>query len=167
MDVLYTLLTHKRLSPMKKQTQYLITLLLVSVFLAACNSAVVKKESENILSITVESASGSIRPMYRTSRLLQIKNDLSTYFIVRDYQDKVTKEHKGKITQAQFDDLVKPLKKVNLARIKSFKLPHPRVGGGHSVVTIQTDKGKYSYTNSDRYDYPQVIGELSGKIRKL
>ena len=152
---------------MKKQAQYLITLLLVSVFLVACNSAVVKKESEKILSITVEYASGSVSPMYRTSRFLQIKNDLSTNFIVRDYQGKITKEHKGKVTQAQFDDLVKPLEKVNLAKLKSFKLPEPRVGGGRSVVTIQTDRGKYSYTGSDQYDYPKVIDELSGKIRKL
>ncbi len=152
---------------MKKQIQYLMTLLLASVFLGGCNPAAVKTENENILSITVESASGSITPMYRRSRLLQIKNNLNTYLIVRDYQDKIIKEHKGKITQSQFDDLVKPLEKVNLARIKSFELPQPRVGGGRSVITIQTDKGKYSYTNSDRYDYPKVIDELSGKIRKL
>jgi hypothetical protein len=60
-----------------------------------------------------------------------------------------------------------PLKTVNLAKIKSIKLPESRIGGGRSVITIKTDKGEYSYTSSDRYDYPKIIDQLSFKIRAL
>ena len=152
---------------MKKRTLYLLIFLWVSALVSACNSTPAKKAENNILSITISSGSGSIPPQYRTSRFMEIKKDLSTYFEIRDYKGKITKEQRGKITQAQFNDLVVSIKTIDLAKIKSTKLSPPRVGGGRSVTTIKTDKGEYSYTSSDRYDYPKAIDVLSGKIRHL
>lgn len=152
---------------MRKYAFYLLVFLWTSSILSACNSTPAKKTDNHIISISVSSSSGSITPQYRTSKFIEIKHDLSAYFTVKDYNGKIIKEQKGKITQSQFNDLIMPLKTIDLAKTKSIKLPEPRVGGGRSVTTIKTDKGEYNYTSSDRYDYPKIIDKLSFKISNL
>lgn len=153
---------------MNKRIKYLLTFLFISIFLTACGSASIKKteHKSGVISITVDHSS-SPGP-YRSTRLLVIKNDLSTYFTGKnEISNEITKENNGKITQAQFDDLVKPLEKINLAKLKSSRRPEPLLGGSNSSITIKTDKGEYSFQDGSYNIFPTIISELAGKIRKL
>ncbi len=146
---------------------YLLMFLWVGTLLSACNSNPVRTIDNKILSIIVSSGSGgSIAPQYRSSRRIEIQNNLNVYFITKNNKG-VTKKQDGKITQAQFENLIMSLKTIDLAKIKSKSLPELKLGSGHSETSIKTNKGVYRYKQNGRYAYPPAIATLYGKIRKL
>jgi hypothetical protein len=147
---------------MKNQIRAFILLLLPVFLLSACVSNGVQKESagNKVKEISTYRGNSSLPPKHRTSTTVKLGRDLSLNEVSKDSND-VTKANKTvKITQAQFDELVKGVEAVDISKLKSKVYARPMVGRGSTSVTVVTGEGTYNFTQDGGQNFPPVIAEL-------
>ena len=154
---------------MKKQIRNTSLSILTMLTLTACAAAplVVDNPAESkIKSIQTFVGGGSIRPELRKPTTTTLSRDLKLTKVVKDHKGAILSNTNIKITQAQFDNLVKEIDAVDLAQLRS----QPSVmgfpsGARNKMVSIETNKDSYKFSN--RNNYPVVISSLSNRIDKL
>ena len=110
--------------------------------------------SNNIQKIVLSTDSSMVNPMNPvTNSSLTLNSDLTLSSGV-------------KITQAQFNNVIKDIKFIDISKLKEIKHP-PSLGDSYKSVSIQTDKKTYHFSSNNYKDYPSVIAQLSAKIYKL
>jgi hypothetical protein len=141
-----------------KMKNRLKTILLITVLFSGCMSPQPDRALENnIKSIVISDDSSMVNPMNPvTKHELTLKSDLTLTF-----DDK-----KINITKAQFNDVIKGIKFVDISKLKEIKHP-PTVGSSYKSVEINTDKKSYRFVNDNGTDYPLVVGQLASKVYKL
>ena len=154
---------------MKSQTKAFILLSLSVFLLSACVSNGVKKEPvvSKIQEISTTRGSGTVAPIYRTSTTMKLGADLSLNKVTKDYLGKVKINKTIKITQAQFDELVKDVDGIDLSKLKFKTSPIAKVGGGTSMLTIVKSDGPHRFVQNGKTDFPRVIAELFYKLELM
>ena len=154
---------------MKNQIRAFVVLLLPVFLLSACVSNGVKKEPivSKIEEISTTRGSGTVAPKYRTSTTMKLGSDLSLTKVTKDYMGTITTKKTVKITQSQFDELVKDLDGVDISKLKFKTYPYPKVGGGTSTLTIVKSEGSHGFTQNGSTDFPPVIAVLFHELGSM
>lgn len=114
-----------------------------------------------IQSVTFVSTTGTVAPDYWRGTTLTVNNTLDTTLVTKGaYGDKVLENKTGKITQAQFDQLVTALNAADFTHAKSTTLNPPPVGGGNSSLTVKTTSGEFAFQGSSTAQFPAKIGDI-------
>ena len=129
----------------------------VLLLLTACKIPKVENTRVNnqIKTIIIDVDRSMVNPMMpQTSTKLVLNSDLTLL---------LSSGKKVNITKAQFNELIKDIKFVDLSKLKEIKHP-PMVGGSYKSTSITTDKGKYGFSSNNGTDYPPLIAQLNHKI---
>ena len=155
---------------MKHQVQRYSFLLLYAFLLASCATAKVVDDpvGSKIESIQMSSGNGSVPPKFQRSGTTTLSAaDLTVTKVVKGYKDDVISNTSIKITQDQFDKIVKKLDGTDLSKLKSKDLGRAPVGGGSQSLMIKTREASYRFSNGRGTMYPEVIADISSNIDDL
>jgi len=137
-----------------------IQVVCLPLLLIGC-AAMNKVQAIDIQTVSFKSTTGTVAPQYWRGETLTLHNNLQTQLVVTgEYGNKVLETHDGKISQAQFDTLVNALRKADFSHAKSTPLNPPPIGGGSTVLTIQTDQGRYEFQGPSTSVFPPAIAKI-------
>jgi hypothetical protein len=155
---------------MQHQVQRYSFILLSAFLLASCATPKVADEpvGSKIESIQTTKGNGSLPPRFQRSTTTTLSAaELTVKKVVKGYKDDVISNTSIKITQDQFDQIVKKIDGMDLSKLKSKKLRRAPVGGGSQSVTIKTREASYSFSNGSGTMYPDEIADVFPSIDKL
>ena len=111
-----------------------------------------------IEAVTFTETSGTVAPMFWRKKQLTVRSDLSTHYVVSNYQGRVLERKRGYISQTQFNTLVKALRTARYRQLTSLNKPAPfPVGGGASTLTVQTRNGVFTFQDNASKAFPPGI----------
>ena len=148
----------------KSQIKTLSLLLLSVSLLSACASTEVKEEpvGNKIKSVSASMSNRSIPNNPRASSITKLSSDLSLNTVVKNYKGKMTVIKNAKVTQAQFDSIVKELEMLDISKLKSSQF-RSMPGGGRRSISVETNAGTYQFFRK----YPPAIARLSRSVQAL
>ena len=148
---------------MKKQIRNISLSVLTMLALSACATTADKTAESKITSIQTFVGGGTVRPEFRRFSTTTLNSNLMLTNVVKNHLGATLSSKNLKITQAQFDSIVKDIDTANLSQLKAKPtFTRPPSGLRNRVVSIETTKGSYKFSNRD--NYPDVIRSLYGKI---
>ena len=154
---------------MKKQIRNVSLSVLTMLALSACATTVIDQPSESkITSIRTFISGGTVRPEFRRLSTTTLNSDLMLTNIVKNHKGATLSSKQFKITQAQFDNIIKDIDAANLSKLKpkpGLRRAPPPSGMRGRTVSIETNTGSHTFSN--RGNYPDVIRNLYKKIEKL
>lgn len=140
---------------------------LLSMFLlTACASKELVDENPSNVVKTILTSENNVSLPYGNTTTIKLSDDLGLNKIVKGPKGDTVVNKTVKISQSQFDDLIKKIKNIDISTLKPIDHP-PLVGGRSVTLLIVTDKGSYSFHDSYRSDFPRIIAQLYSDIDRL
>lgn len=142
---------------MRYITMFLLSLLL----LAACAVPPPGPGQGQIQAVAFTETSGSVGPIYWRKQELTVKRNLTTSYVVRNYQGTVLERRTGFISRVQFNNLTAALRAARFRQVTSINKPQPGpIGGGLLSLVVQTPNKRFEFEDNAAKAFPPGIASV-------